>query len=210
MEDLNLALLAKLGWIFCTVNDKLWVQMLKAKYYRYKTFFEGDCSYADSWLWKGISKSKDLLSKGMCFLVGDGTSIDIWKDPWVPFIPGFRPTPFTPSGNRELGCNMVSDFIIKPTWIWDIVKLQRVFDQAIVDNITKIQITPNQTQDQLAWIHNSKGDFSVKSAYLTDQQVRFSSPRHHPKEVWKLIWNSHLHERYIILLWRLFWDILPI
>ncbi|KAK9284386.1 hypothetical protein L1049_023557 [Liquidambar formosana] len=207
MEDLNLALLAKLGWQFCTNNDCLWVQMLKVKYCKLQHFFEVQSSSTDSWLWKRILKSKELLSKGMCMIVGDGTNIDIWKDPWVPFIPGFRPFP---GGDHGLGSNLVSDLIIKPAWVWNSAKLHSFFYPLQVDGILKIQISPNQSLDRWAWIHNSNGVFSVKSAYLKDQEARFSYDGPLPKNVWKVLWNSHLHERYKVLIWKLCWDILPV
>ena len=43
--------------------------------------------------WKAIKRLKRVIAKGVCFLVGDGTVIDIWKDPWVPWLPNFVPQP---------------------------------------------------------------------------------------------------------------------
>ena len=34
---------------------------------------------------------KKLLLKGVCYLVGNGTSIDVWKDLWVPCLEGYKP-----------------------------------------------------------------------------------------------------------------------
>ena len=43
--------------------------------------------------WKAIKRLKRVIAKGVCFLVGDGAVIDIWKDPWVPWLPNFVPQP---------------------------------------------------------------------------------------------------------------------
>nr|KUM50393.1 hypothetical protein ABT39_MTgene236 [Picea glauca]QHR90113.1 hypothetical protein Q903MT_gene4136 [Picea sitchensis] len=33
-----------------------------------------------SWCWKGIMQTRNLLSKGLCFSVRNGRSINIWED----------------------------------------------------------------------------------------------------------------------------------
>lgn len=35
---------------------------------------------------KEIEKAKSIVSKGACYLIGDGKSVDIWLDLWVPWI----------------------------------------------------------------------------------------------------------------------------
>lgn len=79
---MNLSLLAKMGWHMLVNSDKLWVRILKSKYYRSQTFLETQKSSQASWLWQGILKTKDILTQGSCFVVGDGINIDLWKDPW--------------------------------------------------------------------------------------------------------------------------------
>lgn len=43
--------------------------------------------------WRGIKEAKKLIVKGACYLLGDGNSINVWKDQWVPWIEGFKPRP---------------------------------------------------------------------------------------------------------------------
>lgn len=40
-------------------------------------------------------KGRDLMAKGLCWRVGNGRDIDIWKDPWVPSIEGFKLVPIS-------------------------------------------------------------------------------------------------------------------
>ncbi|KAH7521435.1 hypothetical protein FEM48_Zijuj07G0032900 [Ziziphus jujuba var. spinosa] len=65
--------------------------MLKAKYLQNETFFGYTLKRETSWVWQGIVKSRKLLRKGSCFRIGDGTSIDLWKDPWIPRLPNNCP-----------------------------------------------------------------------------------------------------------------------
>ena len=42
-----------------------------------------------SYVWRSILKGREVLKEGMRWKVGDGTSIRIWTDPWLPseFLP---------------------------------------------------------------------------------------------------------------------------
>lgn len=43
-----------------------------------------------SWLWQGILKCNDLVSnKGACLAVGKDLGINIWEEPWVPWLKKF-------------------------------------------------------------------------------------------------------------------------
>ncbi|PON67199.1 hypothetical protein TorRG33x02_265670 [Trema orientale] len=59
-------------------------------------------------MWKAIIGVKDLIQRGACRLIGDGTTTNIWMDPWVPKHPTFKPTPTCDPGP---GRAWVSDFI---------------------------------------------------------------------------------------------------
>ncbi len=49
----------------------------------------------DEWLNKEPPKngSQTWIKKGVCFLVGDGSSIDVRKELWVPWLLEFIPKP---------------------------------------------------------------------------------------------------------------------
>ena len=51
--------------------------------------------------WKAIERLKKLITKGVCFLVRDTALIDIWKDPWILWLPNFTPTPMNTSTNQR-------------------------------------------------------------------------------------------------------------
>lgn len=56
----NKAVLAKLGWKILTDPNNWWVKLVTAKYLKRK-------SSNDSFSWKGILDSKELLTKGNCW-----------------------------------------------------------------------------------------------------------------------------------------------
>jgi len=41
-------------------------------------------------IWKAIEKSKALISKGACYLVRNGASLNVWLDPWITWLPEFK------------------------------------------------------------------------------------------------------------------------
>jgi hypothetical protein len=44
-------------------------------------------------MWRAIENAKKGLESGACYVVGDGKSINIWLDPWVYWIEGYKPKP---------------------------------------------------------------------------------------------------------------------
>ncbi|XP_026411087.1 uncharacterized protein LOC113306356 [Papaver somniferum] len=85
-EHLNTALLAKLAWRMLTDPDALWVQILKHKYFPDYSPLHVVCTESVSWESKGICRGLELIRKYYCWEIGDRTSIEIWKDKWVPTI----------------------------------------------------------------------------------------------------------------------------
>lgn len=69
------------------------ITILREKYKVKGDWLKSDPTKAASPIWRAIESTKSLVAKGTCNLVGDGTSINIWNDPWVPWLQGFMPKP---------------------------------------------------------------------------------------------------------------------
>lgn len=72
MWDQNKALIAKLDWVILSSEDRLWVEIMKAKYSLMITSCHVVKKYDASWVWQGISKSICLIWKEACLAIGDG------------------------------------------------------------------------------------------------------------------------------------------
>ena len=129
--------------------------------------------------------------------------IDIWKDPWVPWLPNFIPLPRYDLTHRNL---VVACLINQSTRYWNVALLEELFDDASVTTILKIPIPVNPRPDRLAWILNSNGKFSIKSAVRCHQLVPNASTH---VDGWTKLWNLNMHERLKMLIWRIGFDILP-
>ena len=141
-----------------------------------------------------------MLLPGACFEVRDGKSINIWLDPWVPWIEGFKPKP----KDESIPCTpLVVENLINPkNESWNQTLMQQFFDQESVEAISKITIPLRLFEDKLMWVKNSKGEFSIKSSYFANLP---SSANGLGGEFWKKkkIWKLKMHDRLKMLLWRI-------
>ncbi|KAL5542541.1 hypothetical protein UlMin_010251 [Ulmus minor] len=84
MSSMNEVIIAKWGWDLLTGKNSQCLLFLQGKYLRVGSFKSVEALPTDSTFWKAIIESKDTLLRGACFQIGDGSSINIWEDPWVP------------------------------------------------------------------------------------------------------------------------------
>ena len=89
MKDVNLALIAKLGWKLLTSADSLWVSQLSGKYLCLNLFSPPSSISATSWLWKGIIKTKPFISLEACHGIHRSSTLSIWNSSWILTIPFF-------------------------------------------------------------------------------------------------------------------------
>ena len=85
--------MAKLAWMIASKRDSLCMSILRAKYKISKNWFYADSPKRVSPIWKAIKQANKVVVKGACYSIGDGTTINVWKDLWVPWIQGFIPSP---------------------------------------------------------------------------------------------------------------------
>jgi hypothetical protein len=203
-KNFNEALISKLTWMVLTKRDSLCINALRSKYKVDDGWLHMECKQSASQTWKAIDKMKNLIALGACFLIGDGARIDIWKDPWVPWLPNYLPTP---RGERAPNRSLVIACLINQvTRSWNIGMLKELFTLDSVNAILKIPIPQIPRPDKLAWIVDPKGLFSVKSAVRTQQSPNIPTSS---DSMWSNFWKLKLHERVKVLIWRIGLDIIP-
>ena len=87
-------------------RDSLCMEILKAKYKVRNDWLFKEPPKAAPPIWKAIKGVKNIIVKGTCYLIRNGASINVWQDPWVPWIQGFKPHP--KSANFDTNPLMVS------------------------------------------------------------------------------------------------------
>ena len=120
--NINAAMLAKLAWWVLSGKEIPCIKVLLAKYKVGKNWLKAPPVKSASWTWRSLERVKHILLNGSCKLVGDGDSILVWDDPWIPDLPSF-----TPNSRENLGlnqCLVVSQLMNQNRTRWDVSRLK--------------------------------------------------------------------------------------
>ena len=107
MQSFNLAMLGKHGWRLLTRPDFLCARVLKGKYYPHTDFLNATVPAKASATWKAIVAGREALQVGLIRRVGDGSTISIWNDKWIPGTISMSPV----CGIGAAQVNFVADLI---------------------------------------------------------------------------------------------------
>ena len=103
-------MLAKQGWRLLTKPSSLCARVMKARYYPDSSVLQAGYQAGISYAWRSVLKGLNLLKQGLIKRVGDGTTIKIWQDPWLPRL--WSRKPITPRGNKIITNVCANSFII--------------------------------------------------------------------------------------------------
>ena len=164
------------------------------------TIFPGNASPT----WQAIQYGLELLKKVLVWRVGDGQSIRIWRDRWLPTQPTGRP--ITQQGTCRL--RRVAE-LLDASGAWRLDLLQRHFLPADVHTITNIRTSTRITNDMIAWSPEKNGIFTVRSAYrlAMDERERplataTSRAPDGRRAIWKIIWGCPAPPKVRVFAWR--------
>ena len=87
LRSFNLAMLAKQGWRLLHNHDSLLFKCFKARYFPRCHFLEAMDSPNSSYVWQSMVAALPILKSGCCWRVGNGVSIKVHKDKWIPNYP---------------------------------------------------------------------------------------------------------------------------
>ena len=83
LAKFNDAMLARQVWRLVKDQNSLFYQVFKAKYFPRGSIFEAS-AITGSFAWQSILKVRKVVSLGMKWRLGDGKSIKIYDDSWLP------------------------------------------------------------------------------------------------------------------------------
>ena len=198
------ALLAKQGWRFLQHPHSLVAKVYQEKYISGGTFLDSELGSKPSFAWRSIWQSKKLLKEGLLWRLGDGESIQISGDRWVPY-------PLTyaiQSPVRVLSRDARVSALIDPhtSW-WNFTRIQEVFSEEEVLRICSLAISPGGQLNKLVWKDTKNGIFTVKSAYYLARSIeaRYSgsaSSDGQRRSFWKTVWNVRGPPVVKLFLWK--------
>ncbi|XP_010436427.1 PREDICTED: uncharacterized protein LOC104720173 [Camelina sativa] len=160
VHDFNTALLAKQLWRLIDYPDSLFARVFKSRYYRNTDPMDPIRSYSPSYGWRSIVSARSLVTKGLIKRVGSGTSISIWRDPWVP---AQFPRPALSNGPFKDPTLRLPHFIDRQMNSWRKDLLTQHFDHVDVALIEAIPLSRCPKDDSLGWHFTKTGKYTVKS-----------------------------------------------
>jgi len=210
-----MAMLAKQVWCFHTEPTSLISRCFKAKYYPNSDVLHATTGNNPSYSWRSIQNSIWVITKGSCWRIGDGNSVDIWKDSWIPSYKDFK---VMSKRQDNQAVTKVKDLINFNECCWDNESLEGQFLNIDKDKIQQIPLVNTSIPDMLMWMQEPNGLYSVKSGYRAIKQWQTNN-NHHPSTsyadnpIWKKkkkIWSLHTIPRHKTLLWRILHNSLPV
>ncbi|KAI8550397.1 hypothetical protein RHMOL_Rhmol06G0103100 [Rhododendron molle] len=113
-----------------------------------------------SHIYRSIVDTQSVISKGLKWVIGDGKSVDIWKDWWC----GETPLALLFPGNYTNSNAKVVELIEHGRWNLDM--LFPLVDQGVIDSISRIKLPLTlNVPDHPTWAGSPSGNFSVAAAY---------------------------------------------
>lgn len=136
-------------------------KVLKGRYFPSSSFLEAKNVPNMSFTWRSILSARDVIMKGARKTIGNGATINIWKDPRVPSLPEFRV--FSVQSERNAAVNSVKDLWVGNHWNQDL--LNSCFSAWEFKEICNIPIPFYEGEDCWTWHYSKDGRFTIKSAY---------------------------------------------
>lgn len=171
---------------------------MKEKYFHVVNPLTDIVNKQGSWIWQGICTGLNIIKRHYIWEIGDGTSVQIWKDTWIPNM--HRPPD---SHFSSFNMKTVNQLIDQDSKSWNSDILNALFDEDTVKRITDIRI-PIAGKDKLRWEPSSNGMFTIKSAYnaILNENLATKPTKNNLDICWKSFWRYKLPPRIQYFIWK--------
>lgn len=198
----NKAMLAKQLWRLLHDRESLFYRVFKAKYFPNTSIFEAKSS-SGSFAWKSILWSRDLIERGSSWKVGNGDSVRIYKDAWLPSPDGRIKSPVF-----HLAPESSVKFLIDPdTGWWNINLIDWCFHPPDARLIKSLPLSFTPQPDTMVWKSEKSGSYSVKSGYkslceLHNRDTNRPFVSDSQRGFWKCLWKLKVSGKIKHFLWK--------
>lgn len=143
----NQAMLAKQAWRLLTVPDSLCARVLKGRYFPNSDFWHAQKPRSSSYTWRSLLHGNDLLLEGIRWGIGDGKTVKILGDNWVPQFP---PTMIR-SRSPIPAVATVSCLMNEESPSWNHENVHAFFEQDVAAKILQVPISRHAGEDFVCW-----------------------------------------------------------
>lgn len=204
----NKAMLAKQVWRLIHDKESLFYRVFKAKYFPKCSIFEAKTS-SGSFAWKSILWSRDVID-GTFWRIGNGKSIQIYKDAWLPSLDGRLNSPMMHLAPES----MVDSLINSDSGWWDTNLIDLCFYPPDALLIKSLPLCSSPQPDSLVWRSERSGCYSVKSGYKLLCEPLLPDTNCPPvvdskRGLWKSIWQLNVLGKIKHFLWKACTNSLP-
>ncbi|CAL9231928.1 unnamed protein product [Arabidopsis halleri] len=111
--------------------------------------------------WRGIMDGREILKKGLGWVIGNGATVNVWGSPWLS-----TSIPLCPMGPPPLAdLNLkVSDLLHPNTNVWNLEAIRLHLPQ-YEEDIVKLVMSSSPKPDRLRWLPVKAGTYISKSGY---------------------------------------------
>jgi hypothetical protein len=113
--------------------------------------------------------SREILLNGVQWGIGDGHSVKITSDHWIPERPPYMLKPLKPIPNEAIVRCLMDDQMCK--WIPETA--YAFFNKEMADLIMQVQIRKHRGEDFVRWPHTRNDIYSVRPAYNMVRSNKF-------------------------------------
>ena len=185
----NHAMLAKQGWRLMHDQNSLFFKCFKTRYFPRCHFLDATVSPNSSYIWRSIMSAMPILRSRSCWRVGNGESIKVLMDKWIPNYPSNRVLHLVHEGEEDW---RVSNFIDSELHGWRRDIIMETFNREDAEAICKIPLSYRHVTDVVVWLHNKDGVYTVRSGYHVARKVLrewAKSSTGSGQQIWKKLWK---------------------
>ena len=114
LQEFNKAMLAKQLWRVITNPNLMVSKVLRGRYFKGESIWTMRTRNSDSWMWRSVVSAREVLERGARKRIGDGSTVNIWKDRWLSDKGQGRVTTIRPRVSSTCGAGASTEWGMEP------------------------------------------------------------------------------------------------